>query len=217
MEGTRSIPSSCKQLSLPEMTAIPGFVCCRGRSRGHERRGLPAIAAVWSHLFPGVSSSDGLSMGPAPAGPSIPSPPHSPFSPRSRGRCTPCLAGLTPARLPLPNRTETEKKVESDVGSPNVIRLSPAFRAEGSSGCSAARLLSAFRSITGRKVESNLPECVHFCFVLAAAGATRPGRPGLPPPRRYYPFRSASAGDTRLVLKLLLGQRAPGAIGFARS
>lgn len=101
MEGARSIPSSCKQLSLPEMTAIPGFVCCRGRSRGHERRGLPAIAAVWSHLFPGVSSTGGLSGGPAPAGPSIPSPPHSPFSPRSRGRCAPWSGWPAPAPLPI--------------------------------------------------------------------------------------------------------------------
>ena len=61
----------------------------------------------------------------------------------------------------------TEKKVESDVGSPNVIRLSPGKREERRSGCRAARSLSAFRSISERKVESNSLQWVHLYFSLA--------------------------------------------------
>jgi hypothetical protein len=63
-----------------------------------------------------------------------------------------------------------------DAISPNVIYFSLGKREEGSSGSSAAGLLSTFRPITERKVESNLPECVHFYLVLAGPeGGEAPG------------------------------------------
>jgi hypothetical protein len=74
-------------------------------------------------------------------------------------------------------------------------------------------VLSAFRPITERKVESNPPECVHFCFSLADAGETRPGRPGPLPPRRYYPFAPPPRAIPALVnLTARVGLAHPGPV-----